>query len=541
MRNKHKLFWMSGMLAGAVALGCQTVPQVVPGGPRMVVHYGAVKLEPDADMAIVFNRLDCKESDYALQQAAGPDPRVDHIKVEITGTGLVDPLKKTLTRSQFTGCDATLNLTGLAPGQYQVRFTSYNAAGDPVAYANGLATVALGTTPQLNLVCDFNMGSLDVNIHCCEGSPTPVPASPTPVPASPTPVPTPAPPAVITASDIGDATGFAVDDQSNVYIFGFNPGTGWTPLTVPAFAASDEGRIVKVAGQSVDADWYDDVSAFHEGEIVLSRDGAGNVTGRKLLAESITYWYNSGGAGSVASYIHQVDLDTPGASTLLKTPFTHQSPWSASTVDESTGAFYLTNGSNLNFTTLWSWGVQRFADPGVYARTPFFGAIHPDTQPPNESTRAISMSWDATNGVPVWASNRGILRTQPGAAVADAPLFEVDLAGADASAYGMILVGTSPTRALFTQYGIAGAQSVYYAEAGGTPAEAFAFTNGFPYRIEKGLDGYVYVMLSSENVSTMHVARGFRIVQMLWDDASRTLTPVKVVADKFAAGAPASW
>lgn len=63
---------MVGLLAGAMALGCQRAPQVVPGGSRTVVHFGAVKLEPDADMAIVLNQLDCKPGDYALQQAAGP-------------------------------------------------------------------------------------------------------------------------------------------------------------------------------------------------------------------------------------------------------------------------------------------------------------------------------------------------------------------------------------------------------------------------------------------------------------------------------------
>ena len=181
---------LSGMLAGAVTLSCQALvvaPQSAGlGVPRTVIHFGAVKLDADADMAIVLNRQDCAERDYSLKQVPGPDPRVERIVVEITGTGLVEPLLRTIMRSQFTGCDATLNLTGLAPGDYNVRFTSYNLAGDPVAYANGSATVALGTTPQLNLVCDFNMGSLDVNIHCCDD------AAPTPAPsATPSPSPTP--------------------------------------------------------------------------------------------------------------------------------------------------------------------------------------------------------------------------------------------------------------------------------------------------------------------------------------------------------------
>lgn len=272
MRSKHRFFMISGMLAGVVALGCQA-PAVTPQGvtagtPRTVVHFGAVKLEPDADMAIVLNRTDCAERDFSLKQVNGPDPRVDHIIVEITGPGLVEAYKKTITRSQFTGCDATLNLTGLAPGAYNVRFTSYNVTNDPVAYANGSATVALGTTPQLNLVCDFNLGALAVNIHCCDDTtPTPVPSgtfTPTPVPTmTPTPVPTPTP---ANPDELDLVYGINADAAGRVYVAGQEtpPPTGF-PAGYRAY-----GKIVKVEADKTiyPSPFYDNVGAPWDTEII---------------------------------------------------------------------------------------------------------------------------------------------------------------------------------------------------------------------------------------------------------------------------------
>ena len=74
--------------------------------------------------------------------------------------------------------------------------------------------------------------------------------------------------------------------------------------------------------------------------------------------------------------------------------------------------------------------------------------------------------------------------------------------------------------------------TIWYGEAGGAPTSVYHFNIGFPHRIEKGLDGFVYVMVAKTRTG-YHVAEEFRIMKMAWNDANKTLTPIGIVVDKF--------
>lgn len=221
MRQKHRLFLLGGLVAGAVALGCQAAPTTAPAAPRSTIRVGAIQLDPATDLAIEYTR-NCGEAQagYGLKQAI--DPRIVKFKLKVTGTSIIDPIEDEVTVASFLGgCVRTTEIADLPPGTYTVLMNGVDASGKPISSGtNTMTLVAGGPALVIPVKCDFTTGKVSVEITCCSPSPS-APASTSPSPtatptsaptATPTPTPTPTPiPSPLDPADI------AVDQFGNVW------------------------------------------------------------------------------------------------------------------------------------------------------------------------------------------------------------------------------------------------------------------------------------------------------------------------------------
>lgn len=201
--RKHRLIMLGGLLASAVAVGCQAPATTPVPQPREVVNRGRVALDPSTDFAVFVSRPCDDDGTYKLAQTARKlDPRITYFEIDITGDALIGKRTIKITAEEFLGeCAMTAQVQQLPPGKYQALMNGYDKDGNVVVSGkSGEMLLGTGPTQTLEVECDFTLGKLAVHLNCCNspaptvlpsGSPTPAP-SPTPTP-DPTPTPTPTP------------------------------------------------------------------------------------------------------------------------------------------------------------------------------------------------------------------------------------------------------------------------------------------------------------------------------------------------------------
>lgn len=563
MRKQHRLYLMSGILAGAVALGCQAPQPTAPVTPRTALRVGAITLDPSTDLAVEFNK-ECgsAQAGYGLKQAdPAIDPRIVKFTLKITGTSMIGAIEDEVTVAAFQGgCQLTKEIGDLPPGTYTVLMNGVDASGRPISSGTkSLELVAGGPPLVIPVKCDFTTGKLSVLIDCCSPAPTTAPsggASPTPTPAptvTPTPTATPTPPPADPTALMTLIHGLHADVQGNVYLFGNH-------RSVPAgIATQPRGTIVKVAPDATMTELFAQPGpTFFEGDI--DADG-------KLQAFSDLYAFNT-----AVKYNHRltVDLQTGAYSYTnfqFQRPTLFVPPWGASTLDQN-GKLIIAPGYYYS-QLVPRWEAVR--EPGAFSDTDpnmvAVGNVGTGGASTLAISRPVSMIWDPDDGPvaggtvlgrPIWSSGVGIFESN-----AMPPAFTASwttlIAG---QTYGLAKVDESATGLLYTKY-MQGDSKVYYTYLDGdkdsdpntsaTPVEEIAFTfaaNSRPLRIEKRAravpddgDNTFYVLLVEDPITPALWFPGkqqIRVVKLTYDPINRKLTNPALVVDSFSNPAP-SW
>ena len=467
--------------------------------------------------------------------------RIVRIDIQVSGPALIDPIEIPVSRADFLGgCRWFSDLPDLPAGTYLVKFNAIGAGGDVIAHARTQQVVDPARPATIRLECDFSRGDVVLCIGPCPpGSPTPRPSasatpqpSPTPsfVPPSPSPSPGPLPPL---AGWFDRVHGLHADDQGNVYLFGLKPKPWPDDYRIGRTVEIAPGGALRVLDKP-NAPVKDLV--LYEGYLNVSPSGgidsflgfAGAPPGTLPLGERLT-------ANRTLMRLQDGQQFVGYNRHMLKGEFLR--PWGASGGDGSYMALGTKDPKHVaGYLIGQSSGIVHVD------RTKLVGGRSAAVERP----LSLDVFVDFTKRTPVWTCKRGIL--MPGARPTDEPKVLVSR-----PAYGLTRVSAATKELLFTTYE-AGDTQVRYVDAarGGAYTTAYTFLKGSPHRIEKGADGFIYVLLAepplpfdaaSDGDPYMHEfpgTRAVRVVKMRFDAATKKLVEPQLIADTFQDPAP-SW
>lgn len=521
MHIRNRFIFAAGLLAGAVALGCQAPTPIQPASraPRVLTHVGNLGLDADTDLALEFQQP-CAggKAGYELQAL---DARIARIRVLVKGDNLpAAGLPIDVTRDEFLGdCTLTKQIQNLLPGTYTLTMTGFDAAGNGVMKEKDPATVVITAngTSLVTLQCDFSKGTISLTIDCCSPAPSP---TPTPVPTA-----TPTPPTVQFDDRTNEgAYGFTVDTQGRVYVFGWD---------IPVVTGGGDARIYRFTpGVAVPSPvpYIDNVRYTQEGTIV-----GGIFTG-------VTAGVPGGTGGATRMRFDLTAANPTPTYTHLGTSYLVESHRGANALDPVADKAYATYGIYQTNS-----GYEHTV---VYQATPGVELFNTGPLPPQAvSNLPHTMEWAPTLGQPVWASQGGIFK--PGANSATAPTRLVQ-----GPAYGLLSLDNGASTGFLTRWGWSLEKTIFHYDLATSDVATakLTFTHGFPRTIEKGADGNYYVFLSETGYAAPSAgvfynrldlggvggAAPFRIVKLKWDATTKVLTPDYIVVDNFTNNT-ASW
>lgn len=442
---------VAGLMTALLTIGC-SLPGQAPTGPgRVVVHYGSMELAPNADLALVLDVRNLLGAGYKVQQAAGSS--VKTISAKVTGQNLVEPVVASVDLSQCVDGLATLNFTNLPPGPVEVVVNAVDAEGKPLAWATGRAVIRPNETAKVTLKCSSTGGNLAIDFDCPElcgdGA---------------SPSPTPTPPPVNTAPDLGGVSTINVDAQGNLYLLGRDPGT------LDPARYDEHGRIVRInpATLTVEKPYVsDDFRGPNDGE------------------------FTSTGAFNVFNAFNDVmRLNTTtapaGMTTAIDLPRGTDAHWVLTTDEQDKVIFHSFSYAVL---TLLREGTAGAA-PQPYYSSRFGSNAEGSSYAPKR------MAYDHLGKVPVWSADIGFVTLGNLSSAPNIVLRRVEDLGGKLPA-AIEGVGPTSTKFLFT---VGTDKNVYIWDktAGRAYASAATFEH-YPYEIERGPDGFFYVLTGPSN------------------------------------------
>lgn len=476
-------------------------------------HYG--KLKPNGPR-IDESKIVVSEELFTLPVPSGTPQPVDSLVAETvsyvsTAYGPVTPGSAeyiVMSMQAVREADEAARKIAVVSGDAKVLVTDVTGQFQPSAVPEG---VAPDTYAYARVFSDAVTGE----VYSVLLSKTPFLADitppPTPMPTpTPTPTPTPVPAGLDVRPNINRLVGFKVAPNGDIFIFGDDP-IGLVD------ASPNQGRILKVPSNL-------------SGVSVLT-----NSVGLMAEAEFDSSGYLATVMVPNAGAIKYVKID-PNSGAVVSSTSVNQFgllPYLANTIDESGHWFSGGGGTSQN---LFDFGLSTSTQS-----TPVY--FFPLTSAPAEWYRPISMSWDTTANRAVWACEYGIVALAPGATSNDLP--EPIVRVQPGIAYGMEQVTPAGGAYLYSSWGILPStnpdwQSVFYAEAGGTPTVALRLNNAAPNRIERDSHGNFYVM-ATEGYPGSIVYRAastsgkpnVRIIKCRFDAVTKKLIPERTLIDTF--------
>jgi hypothetical protein len=543
MQRTRRLLAGGGVLAllGMMAVGCQTPS--TPGTPRGVVYQGDFTIHGDTSIVVALRFVNFPKAAYrTLADTLTIPSNIMAIKVKVEAADkgtLVEPLTMTISRQAFMGPSAVAEFKNLPFGKYIVTVNAVDAAGEVVAWAQDRNVQVAASTPTVvKLTCDFeHKGAITVDLYCCPSATPTVEPTPTPVP---TPTPTPANPAIVGA--MHQTTGFAVDENSNIFLFGNDPGfvrtLGGSPSSTTS-TGTGEGRIIKIDGHTLAVGTtpiFDDCRTIVEGEIrnglLKTQDtldvGSSTPVNRRLSVDLAT------GDETATLFI----TNSEGATSPM---------FAAATLDAAGNPFYGLGQNSSYPNSGWN-SVWLRNDAGITFKADNITTSNLQIGTNVNAIRPFALSYASSSNRLIWSCDLGLIwvpysnATTPVASTLGPANILLDLRAQNKKPLGSVMLGTSGQEYLLT---VQGDKNIYYwnATSGTALTTAFSFTNsiqlpifrnGTPYRIEKGLDGFYYVMLVGElvgNLTRYSDFDSYRIVRFTYNATSHLLESPLMVVD----------
>jgi hypothetical protein len=319
--------------------------------------------------------------------------------------------------------------------------------------------------------------------------------------------------------------GFNVDQDGNVYLFNVEAAGQVT--------GTSSGSIIKVTGSTltVNPAHIDDNEnpCITEGEIfpntlgepVLSTRDQLNARRINLATGVVTL---EAGGGSVAENLYTANA--------LKQPSYD------GRVIYSRGQ---TNGANDGLVQIFEQAsATTIALPALYTYAPPSGNI-------GKRYSSISMAYDAVSQTVLWSSEHGLNTIPPNPTASPVPVPTALIEDAE-GIFGFAPIGHADGSISDIVYSLNGTSARsktvwYWDRTMPTVPSAIAWTSlyGLPRRVERGLDGHYYVMLTEGNEvsgSNVPAFSKYRIIKFDYDALTHQLIPLQTVVDTFNLSTP---